>query len=206
MTDLIKLARSAALTALIPSLIALAPVAAQAASYTFQGDPVAGVDPLGGDYAVAPNFIGAYNFAETAAQQSDDTQDPTFNSDGSGLSGATSFTLTETGSDDPLAQFDTGFTQDVPGGEGFAWNTSYVGDGEVQFTAPVGDELVTGDQFFTTVGLTNAPDADFAYTVTWSDAPISAAPEPAAWALMISGAALAGATLRIARRKVLRGA
>ena len=207
MTDLNKRIAGMALGALMFPLIVLAPAAAHAASYVFQGDPTAGVDPLGGDYAVTQNGFGFYGFDETAAQQSDDTQDVVFHSGGSGLSGATSFTLTETGSDDPISQaFGSGFTQDVPNGDGVAWNTNFIGADEVQFTAPAGDQLVTGDQFFTTVGLTNAPDADFSYTIAWSDAPISAAPEPAAWGLMILGAALAGATLRRVRRDARAGA
>ena len=180
---------------------ALAPAAAHAASYSFQGQTPSGIDPLGGNYAIGLNVFGLESFAETAAQQSDDTQDVTFHPKDGVLADAVSFTFTETGAIDPIEQaFGTGFTHDVPGGEGDAWNATYTGDGQVSFEAPAGDTLVAGDRFFTTVGFANPLPTGFTYTLTWSDSP-SATPEPTTWTLMICGVGLAGASLRLGDRR-----
>ena len=138
--------------------------------------------------------------------QSDPTQDPTFQPGSSGLLDATSFTFTETGSTvDAINQnYGAGFTQDNIGDWTAIYTTNAQGAAyQVEFVAPAGDTLASGNQFFTTVDFANAPPAGFTYSITYGGDAVSAAPEPSVWLLMISGLGAIGGALRLGRPRAL---
>jgi hypothetical protein len=195
-----------------PMALWLIPAAAQATDVTFAGQLPGGTDPLGGVYAVGSPF-GFAQFSENAGLQSDDTQDVLFNPSGSGISKATSFTLAVTGSSAGVLSLDSGFGnffQTFTSGSTLLsnWNATENAAGtSITYSAPtIADALLAGQRFGTTTTfspLSATLPADFAYTITWSDAPI-ATPEPTAWALMIVGFAAVGGTMRRARKVQLR--
>jgi hypothetical protein len=202
--------RIAALGALIPAAIFMAPLSAQAASYTFAGQVPNGVDTLGGSYTIGPFGGGLVNFSEIAGTQPDPTQAVLFNPGSSGLLDATSFTITETGTTDPILSVDRGFgdffeTYSASGAPLSVWTATENAAGtQVTYTASAGDALLAGERFNTTTTFTQADvlPTGFAYNITWTgDSAVSAAPEPSTWLLMIAGVGLIGSALRFGRRR-----
>ena len=181
-------------------LLGAAPLAAHAATFTFAGQVPTGTDPLGGVYAAGPFGGGLVNFEETAGLQPDPTQQVLFNPSAAGLENATSFTLTETGTVDPILSLSAGFgvffeTYTPDSHFLSVWNATENAAGtSVTFTAPTGEALLPGERFSTDVTFSeaNTLPAGFAFDVTWG----GAVPEPQSWALMILGAGAAGAALR----------
>jgi hypothetical protein len=83
--------------------------------------------------------------------------------------------------------FDTGFTQ-IGHPEGQGWDTSFVGDNEVVFTAPAGFQLDPDTEYSVLVGFNDVIDpANFGFRMVFTDgsgngtAPV---PEPASLALL----------------------
>src|ERR1700722_3616635 len=134
--------RLAALAALLPASLALAPLSAHALNGTFSGGAT-GTDPLGGTYVAGPNLAGFATWGE--APFTNGGADPTFNpgglSNGKGAF-ATSFIFTYTGSQALTLNtaFDTGFTQ-IGHPEGQAWDTTFLSPTSVEFTAPTAGEF-----------------------------------------------------------------
>ena len=84
---------------------------------------------------------------------------------------------------------------------GQTWATQFVGGNKVVFTAPVGSRIDSGDQFFVNVAFTGPVDVhSFSFAGLWTDDANGGVPEPATWALMLTGFGLAGVALR--RRQV----
>jgi hypothetical protein len=195
-----------ALKAIVPVALVAAPMAAHAASFTFTGSGASGVDPAGEAWTASPNFAGFATFTEAFHDAPADTIDSVFQGAG-GLTKATSFTFTYTGSQkNPFnTDFDTGFTH-VASPQGTTWNTTFVGKDTVVFTAPTGDWLDIGDTFQFDVGFKKDIDpSQFSFTATWSDGlpDVGGVPEPTSWALMIGGMGLVGATMRRRSRQAL---
>jgi hypothetical protein len=191
-----------ALKAIVPLALLAAPLAAHAASSTFSGSGASGVDPAGEAWTAGPNFANFATFTEAFHDTPADTIPSVFQGAG-GLTSATSFTFTYTGSQkNPFnTDFDTGFTHVVVGGQGVTWDTTFLSPTTVEFTAPAGDKLDIGDNFQFDVGFNKKiKPADFSFTATWSDGLTGGVPEPTSWALMIGGMGLVGATMRRRRQ------
>ena len=193
--------RKAALSALAPVLLGFAPLAAHAATttYTFTGQNPTGTDPLGGTYQVGAFGGGLTNFEEVAGLQPDPTQDVLF-TPGQGLANATSFTLTITGGKETLIPLSEGFGMffETDTANSFAladWTATENKAGtSITFTADSpADALVAGERFGVDVTFAKDLPKNFAYTITWGGA---AVPEPATWAMMITGLGLIGGVLR----------
>lgn len=203
--------RLAALAALLPASLLLAPLSAHALDMSFSGG-ANGVDPLGGTYVAGPNLAGFATWGE--APFTNGGADPTFNA--AGLSNgkgdfATSFIFTYTSTQALTINtaFDTGFTQ-IGHPEGQGWDTTFLSPTSVEFTAPsagefapAGHQIDPGDQFNVIVGFDQRIDpSQFKFTVTWGDGGV---PEPQTWAVMLGGFGLVGAALR-RRRATLAAA
>jgi hypothetical protein len=100
---------------------------------------------------------------------------------------------------DPTKTFFEDFTT------GKSWSASFFNAGSspnqrVEFTAPAASVISPFDQYRVTVGFVAPVDPKrYSWSASW-DNTSTGVPEPAAWALMIGGFGLAGATLR--RRRV----
>ena len=198
------------LVALVPLIIAATPLAAHAATFTFDGAVPDGTDPLGGSYHVGPFGGGIVNFQEGAGNQPDPTQQVLFDPTGSGLANANSFTLTVTGSSDKILPLDFGYgnffeTFNADSTILSDWTASVNDAGtSITYTAAPGDTLLPGQRFSatTTFATFNTLPADFAYTITWTGDPTATAavPEVATWGMMILGFGAIGSALRRGKR------
>ena len=82
-------------------------------------------------------------------------------------------------------------------GKGTELTTSGFFDPQTQRTPTISDELTKGSYYIQTV--VDVPKGDTgSFTVTAT--PVSAAPEPASWVLMIGGIGVVGSVLRMSRR------
>ena len=100
---------------------------------------------------------------------------------------------------DPSTSFFSTRFEDVTTGK--FWTPTYTSFNEVSFAAPSGSKISAGDKFFVNVAFTGAVNMKkFSFAGLWDDA--GAVPEPATWALMLSGFGLAGVALRRRRTAV----
>ena len=88
--------------------------------------------------------------------------------------------------------------------DGVAWDVSYSAN-EVTFTAPtMASKLDVGDNFFVNIAFTGPIDPKkFSFAGLWDEEPVTAVPEPATWAMLVSGFALLGASLRRRSRRIV---
>jgi hypothetical protein len=198
--------RAAALGALIPAMLCLAPLPAQAASFTFAGQVGNGTDPMGVNYAAGPWGGGITNFEEGAGQQNDPTEQPAFAPAALGLKDATSFSLTVTGSAETLLPLSAGWGNyfDVWSAAGnylYSWDATENSAGtSITFTAPTGEALLAGQRFDTDITFRNNLPSGFTYDITWTGDP-AAVPEPATWAMLLLGFFGLGSMLRSRRKQ-----
>lgn len=189
------------------ALFCLAPLSAQAATYTFAGQIPSGTDPMGDNYEIfsGPSNGDLTNLEEGAGEQEDPTQQALFDPSAMGLANATSFTLTETNAADKIIPLSRGFGVFF---EVYDSNSDYLGDWDavesssgksITFTAPAGLTLTPGERFSFDITFDKSLPNNFAYDITWGGDP-APAPEPATWALMLGGVGLAGGVLRRRQR------
>ena len=207
--------------ALVPAMVALAPVAAHADSVSFTGNsPVAWTDPQissGVDQVSGANYtfydLGGLNeFWEAAATQPDPTQQALFGTNV--LSEATSFTFTVNSPDVSISQVTSfgQFFETYNSDSTFksVWNTTLGADGKsITFTADSpADDLVAGERYGLSVRLlpngTGTIPSDLDYTITWNGT--AAVPEASTWAMMIAGLGIVGMGMRRKRQVALKAA
>ena len=100
---------------------------------------------------------------------------------------------------DPSSKFFSTRFEDVTTGQ--FWTPTYTSFNEVNFAAPSGSKISAGDHFFVNVAFTGPVNMKkFSFAGLWDDAGV--VPEPATWALMLSGFGLAGVALRRRRTAV----
>jgi hypothetical protein len=175
---------------------------ASAVQVTFSGTAAPGTDPLGHTYVTVPvNFYGpgtpaawgmpGLGFGELSFNP--------LNGTGTGTStSATGFTFTVTAG---LAGQIVDLSADLSGTALFptifvvpvvfndvVWTPTLSPDGlSVSFTAPAGETLDPGEQFFVNVVFNAEPDMNFAWTATWTGPDTAAVPAPAGLALFGAG-------------------
>jgi PEP-CTERM motif len=86
--------------------------------------------------------------------------------------------------------------------DGVAWTPHFIGGNEVVFSAPVGDSLTAGEDFFVNVIFDESSSVVNGSTTGFT-AVFTAVPEPASWALMLLGAGMIGGGLRMNRRNTV---
>ena len=186
-----KLAASAAFVA------ALAAASAAHAVISPFGGPKVGTDPLGHSWEASNNF-GAPGWGEPGIGMGTIVFNPGAISSHFGTwADRLSFIFLE-GVGGNIKPADTIF-YDVTTGE--TWSSQYVGGNKVVFTAAPGSQISAGDEFFVNVAFTGPVDTNsFSFAGLWTDDAGGGVPEPATWALMLTGFGLAGVALR--RRKL----
>ena len=182
-----KLAASAAFVA------ALAASSAAHAVISPFGGAAVGADPLGHSWEASNNF-GVPGWGEPGIGLGTLTFNPGAVSSHFGTwADRFSFIFLE-GVSGTINHTDTQFF-DVTTGE--SWTTNYVGGNKVVFTAAPGAQISAGDKFFVNVGFTGPVDVNsFSFAGLWTDDAGGGVPEPATWALMLTGFGLAGVALR----------
>jgi len=208
-----NIAKTALCAAAAVALFTVAPMAAQATTFTTVGTPgggpestVHGNDPFGGVYTVEGGSFtgGLYSISESAGAQPDPTQQVLFNPGSSGLRYATSFSITETGGV-PFLSLDRGFgvffeTFNPDSTSLSDWDATESADGRtVTFTAQPGTQLMPGQRFDFDATFSGPLPSGFGYSFSWAG-PI---PEPATWGLMIAGLGMMGGVLRRKRTQTL---
>ena len=168
------------------------------------GGPASGHDPLGDVYSASGTHWGSPGYGSGTIKFN-----PLLVSNSNG-SYATSFSFTflkgvsgkidQTPAPSPFGTLpQTRFTNVT---DGVAWLVSYSAN-DVTFTAPNwAAKLDAGDLFFVNVAFTGAVNTKkFSFAGLWDDTTVAPpVPEPASWAMMLSGFGLVGGALR-SRRK-----
>jgi hypothetical protein len=188
---------------LLPAALMAAASAAHAVDIPFTGLGSAGVDPIGHAWNLTPSLDAGQDPSWGEPGQAGGTERFNIN-DVSNSHGdyATGFLFVVRGGldgaigQDPSTRFKDFTTGDV-------WTPHFLGTHGVLFTAPGVDRVSRFDEFIVNVGLLGALNFEqFAFTARWLDGGSPGeigppgVPEPAAWALMIAGFGLVGATLR----------
>ena len=157
----------------------------------------AGADPLGDAFTTS---VGGLSW--TMGLEQFNTASLTF---GDGLPFATIFRYTINNGVVNGIDLNPGATYLVDVNTGLFWNATFFNAGpvpnqRVEFTAPTGSALSPGDTFQIRVGFITPLSVDrYSWSASWDNG-FNPVPEPATWALMIGGFALAGAALR--RRRI----
>ena len=161
-------------------------------------DPkAAGADPLGDAFTTSVGGLGW-----TMGLEAFNTASLTF---GDGLPFATTFRYTINNGVVNGLDLNPGATYFVDVTTGLFWNATFFNAGptpnqRVEFTAPTGSAISPGDVFQIRVGFITPLSVDrYSWSANWDNA-YNPVPEPATWALMIGGFALAGSALRRRRR------